>query len=505
MNRLFVNIDTNDYGTKFLNALTCEKEKICEEDLYSFIDQYKDTGVTDLLICLNCQYSIPDSRFFSDSIFKYEQRIENGIPVDYRKRFSGFYTVCKTYGIDPIKVWLNRCRDIGLNPWVSFRMNDCHFPDEKTCFWRPELFYEARERGWMIGEKYGYFKNCLNYAIPEIRSIWLSYIDEQLSRYDMYGVELDFLREIYCFDYLNEPDICNIMTDFIRNVREIIRKHEKIKGHSIRLAVRLMRDINQCKAFGFDVLLWDKEKLIDIAVLSARWETSDSDMPISEWKSRLKNTCVCAGLETLLAPSTSSQFSATPEVVRGYVNKYLSEGSDGIYFFNYYCVPNDFSDKEMLRTSRSMKIFTTCKNLDSVEKNPMRYIVTRQDIAPHGFQKYEPLPIPIDKNGKTITLKLGRLSKNRKVTLIVGYQGIRPEDVTLISSGKKYEKMKRENPKPHDPYAEPKEFSLHCGCGYVPAGTVTYKTQIETRTDGIYSLEFLGSCGAVNYIEFDID
>ena len=501
MNRLFVNIDTNDYGTKFLNILIRENEKINSEDLYPFIDQYIESGITDLLICLNCQYSIPESRFFSDSVFKYEQKIENGIPVDYTKRFSGFYTVYKTYGLDPIKVWLDRCRDIGLNPWVSFRMNDCHFPDAETCFWRPELFYEARARGWMIGGEYGYFKNCLNYAIPEIRNIWLSYIDEQLYKYDMYGVELDFLREIYCFDYLNEPNCCDIMTDFIRNVRNLVKKHEDIKGHRIRLSVRLMRDLNQCRAFGFDVLTWDKEGLVDLIVLSALWETSDSDMPISEWKSVLKNTQICAGLETLLAPFVSPPLSASPEVVRGYANRYLSDGSCGLYLFNYYCVPNDFSEKEILRTKRSMKIFSTCKDLKSIEENSIRYIVTRQDIAPKGFQKYDPFPINLDKEGKTITLKVGNLSPKRKVTVFVGYREASPKDVTLTVFGKRVDNMERAVPKPHDPYGAPQ----NCECGYVPSDTVTYKAPLEVRTDGIYTLEFIGEHGSVTYIEFDIE
>ena len=100
MFRFFANIDTNDYGDRFLAELTDQKEDIRQEDLYPFVDQYAGKAVTDLLICISCQYSIPESKVLNDSVYKYEQKMENGIAVDYTKHFRGIYKMYKRYGID---------------------------------------------------------------------------------------------------------------------------------------------------------------------------------------------------------------------------------------------------------------------------------------------------------------------------------------------------------------------------------------------------------------------
>lgn len=65
------------------------------------------------------------------------------------------------------ELWIAHCKEIGINPWISFRMGDCHCPDDETSFLRSDFFYTAKKNGWILGDDYGYFKNCLNYTRPE--------------------------------------------------------------------------------------------------------------------------------------------------------------------------------------------------------------------------------------------------------------------------------------------------------------------------------------------------
>lgn len=503
MAKLFANIDTNDYGDRFLNDLTDKKKDIKKEDLYPFVDQYAGKSVTDLLICLTCQYSIPESKVLSDSVFKYEEEIENGIPVNYKEYFRGSYKMYKEYGIDPIKVWLERCREVNLTPWASLRMNDCHCPDDETCFLRPALFYEAREKGWMIGEKYGYFRYCLDYSVYEIRKMWLDYIDEQLYKYDVDGLELDFQREIHCFDYINQPECYKIMNDFIREVKKIITKHEEIKGHKIKLGVRLNRDIEQNKVFGFDAVTWDNEKLVDMIVITPRWETNDSDMPVKAWKETLKNTEIYAGIETLIK-SYSSRGHATADSIRGYANRYLSEGADAIYLFNYYPLPDSDLEGEKIRKARSMDIFATCGNLDDVRSKPMRFIVTGQDIAPEGYNVYKPLPILLNGEKQNIKVNIGKLPAEKKVKLFIGIEAADASETEVKVFENKLN-LSRENPKPSDMQENLTEGEIVCGCGYISNGTLTYSATVETLTSGEYEINFSGNKGKITYIEFYIE
>lgn len=503
MAKLFANIDTNDYGDRFLNDLTDKKNNLIKEDLYPFVDQYAGKSVTDLLICLTCQYSIPESKVLSDSIYKYEEEIENGIPVNYKERFRGIHKMYKEYGIDPIEVWLERCRDVNLTPWVTLRMNDCHCPDDETCFLRPALFYEAKEKGWMIGEKYGYFRYCLDYGIYEIRKMWLDYIDEQLYKYDVDGLELDFQREIYCFDYVNQPDCYKIMNGFIREVKKIITKHEEIKGHKIKLGVRLSRDIEQNKVFGFDAVTWDEEKLVDMIVITPRWETNDSDMPIKVWKETLKNTEIYAGIETLIK-SCDKRGHATADSIRGYSNRYLSERADAMYLFNYYPLPDSDLKGEIIRKARSMDIFATCGNLYDVRSKPMRFIVTGQDIAPEGYNAYRPLPILLNGEKQNIKVNIGELPAEKKVKLFIGIDSAEASETEVKVFENKLN-FSRENPKPSDMQENIDGGEIVCGCGYISNGTLTYSAMVETLTSGEYEISFSGNKGKITYIEFYIE
>ena len=494
MSKLFANIDTSDFSTLALTALVKGKSDIVKEDLYPYVDQFSGKGVTDLLISLSDQYSIPESKVLSDSFYKYEQETENGLPVNYKDYFVGIYKLYKEYGLDPIKIWLERCREAGLTPWVTLRMNDCHYPDDDTCFLRPDFFYEAREKGWMVGERYGYFKNCLNYYYPEVRKLWLDYIDEQLYKYDMDGVELDFQREIHCFDYVNEPDCFEVMNDFMRNVKKIIKKHEEIKGHKIKLGARISRDIEQSKVFGFDALTWDKEKLVDMLVVTPRFETSDSDMPIKEWKEKIKNAEIYAGIETLCGISVDVRAMATADIVRAYCNRYLSDGADGMYVFNHYNILRYPVTK--IEDGRNVEVLSTCGSLEEIRKHPMRFVVTHQDKYPEGYKEYRPLPMAMDGTEKELKVSVGELPENKKVKLFIGLEGCTPENTEVKLAGNKLCGFMREDIKPSfDPE----------GCEYVAKTTATYSLKVGTVCSGEYNLSFKGEEGSLTYIEFYID
>lgn len=498
MTKLFVNIDTDDCGCNFLNLIASQKSSFEEKDLYPFIDQYLGSGVTDILICLGGQYSFAESRVLSDAIFKYEQRIENGFPVDYREKFNGVYLAYKKYAIDPVSVWVDRCREVGLTPHLSFRMNDRHCSRDDTSNQRPTLFYEAMKNGWMLGDRYGAYKTCMNFAVPDIRRVWLDFIDEQLSKYDVSGIELDFQREIHCLRYLDEPDCHEIMTEFIREIRRRVDLHAKQRGHKISICCRLMRDIHQNLIFGFDAVTWEREKLVDMIVVAPRWECCDSDMPIKEWKDTLPTTEIYAGLESLIR-FDGSLYHATPETLRGYTNRYLSDCADGMYLFNYYPVPGDETARGKRHFERCREIFTTCADKKGAQSRFMRYIVTRQDIYPEGYKPYSPLPIKLDGGEMSLNVSVGSLSDNHRVFLTVGFDGAAPQDVIVRANGRILS-----DPIEYTPRAE--EFRTDkCGCGYVPTGSKTFRFNVDTIIDGNYPLSFEGSNGSVTYVEFEIE
>ncbi len=416
-NSLYLNVDINSVTTPFLQQVVANGD-LKKEAFYPFVDQYLGGQLTDLLLNVFCQYSATPSKVFTDAYAKSQQKEENGIPVAYDDTQSNIFcnfTYAKVFhenNIDVYGIWFARCKEIGIHPWLSVRMNDSHCPDEKTCFLRSDFFYEAIQKGWNVGEAYEYHRYCWNYAVPEVREKMLAYIEEQLNRYDVYGIELDFMREMICFDYLHEKNCVQIMNDFMRNVRKIVNRAGEKWGHPVKILARLMRDMEQNKVYGFDGITWAKEGLIDILSVSARWRSCDSDLPVAEWKRKLpKNVPLVAGIETLmLHPGGISH--ADGETAKGYAAAFFSEGADGFYLNNFFSNP-------FKPIPRTKEVVSFCGNFETAMLPPRRHVVTYQDLAPMGCTAWNPL-------GSTFTgqqefsVLTGCVPEGAKATLILG-------------------------------------------------------------------------------------
>ena len=483
--RFYTNIDINSVVTPFLNRVS-EEEKVSEELLYPFVDIYKDTLITDVLLNIFCQYSAAKSEIWSDYADKYEQEIENGVEVDYKDLYNGIYKLNSEYSIDPYEVWLRRLRQIGLSGWLTIRMNDCHEPDDPASFLRSDFFYEAREKGWVIGDKYGYFRYCFDYSVPEVRKKMLDYIKEQLWRYDPDGLELDFQREITCFDIENCPDRVEIMTGFVRAVREMTEERGKQLGHKIRLGFRLMPDIAQNLIYGFDIVNWVKEELVDLVCYTPRWETSDSDMPSEEWKSKVKGVELAAGIE-ILCCRPSDETYCTPAVARGYAVRYLSRGADSMYLFNYFINPDSVS-------TDMDEVNKTAGSLEAAMKRPYRHVLTFQDIAPRGHGRRKPLPVRLSAGESAVLdIDIGKARENASAEVIIGFAAGSPESVAVSVNGvaAAFEKNGYSS-------AEPERVIK-----YGPEGAVYYKAPVKPADR--YRVEFKsGGDAEIAYTEIGI-
>ena len=408
---LVVNVDINSTNTPFLNACAADGVEPFD-DLYAYVDQYDNTQVTDLAFNVFCQYSATPSDVWTDSEDKYLQTSENGTPVDYRPLYEGIYRFYQN-GIDPYAVWFGRCKTDGINPWLSIRMNDCHEPDEAASFLRSDFFYEAQEKGWMIGDGYGYYRNCFDYAVPEVRRKMLDYTAEQLARYDVYGIELDFMREITCFNTGKNPDCAAVMNAFMRDMKAVVDAAGTKWGHEIKIMARLPRDVEQSLAYGFDAATWAREGLADILVITPRWASSDSAMPLADWAAKCPGVELYAGIETLVARQ-GGDAQASAEVVRGFAAQYLTAGADKIYLYNYYQNPRS-------PEGRSAEIYATCGQLGTALNAARRHVVTYQDIAPDGYEKYQPLPLKVTAyNTVNLNVETGFIPAGAKVHCIIG-------------------------------------------------------------------------------------
>ena len=189
-------------------------------------------------------------------------------------------------GVDTLEVVAAACHVAGLLCYATMRMNGDYAASAKddslsrqfnSDFWRahPEL----RVRG-----PKGEDKTKLSYAFAEVRAFKLAILREAAVR-DIDGIQLDFLRHPPFFGFekplvdafqkkfgadprtLPADDArwlalrAEIMTGFLRDVRQILDEAGRKKGRRLGLSARI--DWREHRAVGCDVATWLNENLLD--------------------------------------------------------------------------------------------------------------------------------------------------------------------------------------------------------------------------------------------------
>ena len=382
-----------------------------------------DSRLTDVLLCILEKSCVIPNGFITWRGDKYVWGKDPGKYPDKQRLcaadpslYEGLYRAYREYGLDPIQIYLDLMRENGINPWLTLRLNDAHnLYDDTNNQTKDELFFEALETGHVIGDQYGYFGRCFDYSWQKIRDAMEGLIGEVVMKYDLYGLSLDFLREAFCFDYKKNPDCHKIMTQWIRRIHAIMQKAGKRWGHPVRLMLRLPHSPEESMAYGFDVATMVGEGLIDAVDPCARWECTNSALPVSDWRRVVGHDILLVpGVETLSLTGRENgekRFSCvSPEQVRAYAAAWLRQGADGLLMANL-CYEDE----------RSKSMWSL--DLEKAESGKRRFIVTYQDI-PSGLVKdpYRPLPMDLAQK-QDLALKIGGVRKTDRVRVFVDYEG----------------------------------------------------------------------------------
>jgi hypothetical protein len=291
-------------------------------------------------------------------------------------------------GIDYPARMLQRARHDGMSPWISLRMNDCHYNNISDhpfhgSFWRKNPQFSRKNCP-------GYFATCLDYAHPEVRDFYKALVSEVLDRYDMDGLELDFMRECYLFSAGNEAEGAPILTAWLGEVRKLVDAAAAKRGHAIRLGIRVPSRPATASGLGLDVATWVKEGLIDVLVATPRWATLEFDMPMAEWRKLLAGSKVAlaGGLEILYRPCPGGPAgTVSPELARGAAALVFAGGADAVYLFNYF--PNGDSTGQWAMPVY-LKTLNSMSSLKALCELPRAVGITYCDVtAPH--EDYRPL------------------------------------------------------------------------------------------------------------------
>jgi hypothetical protein len=233
-------------------------------------------------------------------------------------------------GIDPVRMVVDRARLRGMEVFLTFRMNELHDVDKPASpllgsFWK-------RHPAYRVGGYEGWGKEALNYAVPEVRAYFTALLAEVVGRYDVEGLELDFMRFPYYFPYHADSmsSYAALMTEFVRKIRRLTESTGAARGRTIRLSARVPSSLRGCAYLGVDPAAWAREGLIDFLAV-APFLSTETDINAAEFKRVCPGIPVYTGMEFTIGAR-----QMTRQEKRAAAALLYAGGSDGIYLFNYF-------------------------------------------------------------------------------------------------------------------------------------------------------------------------
>ena len=184
-------------------------------------------------------------------------------------------------GRDCLQLIIDFCREHGREVFWSLRLNDTHdnwfpamYPEYKKqhpdhLLFRPEDIGKPA-----VGRMEPHMNaTAVDFGRQEVRDHQFDIMEEVCQRYDVDGVEMDFMRQpIYFRPTLEgrpvEPEHIEIMNGFVRRVRAMTEELGMKRGRPILAACRVPNTIRCSCEIGLDLETWLAEDLIDLLVSS---------------------------------------------------------------------------------------------------------------------------------------------------------------------------------------------------------------------------------------------
>jgi hypothetical protein len=408
--RLILNEDDSHFfGSRSAQEMTIE-------GLEAFVDQYANTAVTHLFLCPNAMKASYRSKV-RDAIWELKGT-QKPPQEDFARKWCENARLLDARGLDPYAVWIARCRVKKIYPWLSMRMNDVHNADDVDNYIHSSFWREHHEF-WRVPGGSSWTDRALDYGVPEVREQAMAFIRELLERYDPDGIELDWMRFGYHFRPGKEAEGATKLTEFMREVRTLIRQWSEKRGHPIRLGARVPTLPDAARGLGLDGVAWAREGLVDMLVPTPFWATTDFDIPIELWRDQLgaasPRVLLAAGAEILLRPYPAAKpIEADLTSTRGFATAGFQRGADGIYLFNYMDPGPMTGGKDAYRT-----LLVEGLSPASIEKKPRRHVVTYRDTVAPGMSNGVVLPLEGFKGG-TARVFIGPMPDGAEAIVVAG-------------------------------------------------------------------------------------
>ena len=231
-------------------------------------------------------------------------------------------------GLDYFQILLESCHRHNMKMLACLRMNDTH-----SCAVEVEFYRKHPE--WRLQEVRG----AMDYKVEEVRDTILAFTGEVLSRYDVDGIEYDYMRACHMFQPGEGAGHADLLNDFTRKTRKLLDEAAERRGcDRLPFGVRVPQIMKECEYLGFDLATWINEGLVDFVVPSDFMHT-DTNMKTEDFVKLCKGTdCkVYPGIHNRLAMDKPNEHYRLMDLanLRAAAQNFYAFGADGISPYNY--------------------------------------------------------------------------------------------------------------------------------------------------------------------------
>lgn len=319
------------------------EEDITDDQVRGLILELKDTAVDTIMCCptawrRNLWFSDVDRHWQEEAPAMKEPHFEH----DFKYYEKAYYRLRRYMlkGKDPVALSLEAAHETGKSFFISYRMNDHHYLDspQNPChntFWREHPEYQFMPEGAVTTQSHGYF----NYLFDPVRRYYFQILHELVSRYDIDGLELDFMRSPFFFP---DPNTGRpVMTGFVRSVRQMLDRYAAERKRPLPLCIRVPHEYHRCEQAGLDVSAWAKEQLVDMVNISSYY-INDPDLDFAAYRKHMPQALLFGEMHFIVdhgempGPYTNNVTRKTSrEMYYAMAERYWADGADGLSFFNF--------------------------------------------------------------------------------------------------------------------------------------------------------------------------
>jgi len=341
------NLYNGDFGLYFWTKDLWQPEggPFSRQAIHRFVELLAKSGVDTFLLNPNTQVAWYPSKVVPTIIDGYVWGDDDYLGGTWGPDILDPYLDLIESGVDILAETIAACRENGISPWVSMRMNDMHWGTQIECKANSPLLSDpdCRLSGKPFdpnNQPYIYWQ-ALNYENSRVREYMLGMIRELVLDYDFEGLELDWMRNPNCCEPVASQETIDSITNWHSEIRSITNNK-----CDYPLGIRCPVNYGLFRRIGIDVKEMVFQEILDF-VCPTNFMQTTWDAPHDRLRSEFGDKVTIYGVSELMINSLPGYCPATgvseernvcshPAAIRGNTAGKLVMEADGIEQYNFY-------------------------------------------------------------------------------------------------------------------------------------------------------------------------